>query len=63
MKSYLNSYFDNFKGFSREVWVLTLITYINRTGAMVMPFLSKYLSENFYFNNTEIGWFSGRLMA
>lgn len=56
MKSYLNSYFDNFKGFSREVWVLTLITYINRTGAMVMPFLSKYLSENFYFNNTEIGW-------
>lgn len=56
MKKYLNSYFDNFKGFSREVWVLTLITYINRTGAMVMPFLTKYLSENFYFDITEIGW-------
>jgi predicted MFS family arabinose efflux permease len=56
MKSYLNSYFDNFKGFSREVWVLTLITYINRTGAMVMPFLTKYLNESFYFSLQEIGW-------
>ncbi|MCL9806465.1 MFS transporter [Flavobacterium amniphilum] len=56
MKSYLNSYFDNFKGFSREVWVLTLITYINRTGAMVMPFLTKYLNEGFFFSLQEIGW-------
>jgi predicted MFS family arabinose efflux permease len=56
MKSYLNTYFDNFRGFSREVWVLTLITYINRAGAMVMPFLTKYLHENFAFNFTEIGW-------
>src|SRR6218665_3258903 len=56
MKSYLNSYFDNFKGFSREVWVLTMITYINRTGAMVMPFLTKYLNENFFFSLYEIGW-------
>lgn len=56
MNSYINSYFDNFKGFSKEVWVLTLITYINRTGAMVMPFLTKYLSDNFFFNLGEIGW-------
>lgn len=56
MKSYLNTYFDNFKGFSREVWVLTLITYINRAGAMVMLFLTKYLHENFFFSLTEIGW-------
>jgi predicted MFS family arabinose efflux permease len=56
MKSYLNTYFDNFKGFSREIWVLTLITYINRAGAMVMLFLPKYLHESMFFSLTEIGW-------
>lgn len=56
MKSYLNTYFDNFRGFSREIWVLTLITYINRAGAMVMLFLTKYLHESMFFSLTEIGW-------
>lgn len=56
MKSYFNAYFDNFRGFSKEIWVLTLITYINRAGAMVMLFLTKYLHESLYFSLTEIGW-------
>ncbi len=56
MQRYLTSYINNFKGFSREIWVLTLITYINRTGAMVMPFLTKYLHEEFFFSFNEIGW-------
>ena len=56
MKSYFNTYLNNFKGFSREIWVLTLITYINRAGAMVMPFMTKYLHESFAFNLREIGW-------
>lgn len=56
MKSYFNAYFDNFRGFSKEIWVLTFITYINRAGAMVMLFLPKYLHDSLYFNLTEIGW-------
>lgn len=56
MKNYFNSYIENFKGFSREIWVLTLVTYINRAGAMVMPFLTKYLHTNFHFDSSEIGW-------
>lgn len=56
MKSYFNAYFDNFRGFSREIWVLTLITFINRAGAMVMLFLTKYLHESLFFSLTEIGW-------
>ncbi len=56
MKSYFNAYFDNFRGFSKEIWVLTLITYINRAGAMVMLFLTKYLHESLFFSLTEIGW-------
>ncbi len=56
MKRYLNTYFDNFRGFSREIWVLTLVTYINRAGAMVMLFLTKYLHDSLFFSLTEIGW-------
>jgi MFS family permease len=56
MKSYLNTYINNFRGFSKEIWVLTLITYVNRAGAMVMPFLTTYLHENFSYTFTEIGW-------
>jgi predicted MFS family arabinose efflux permease len=56
MKSYFKTYINNFQGFSKEIWVLTLITYINRTGAMVMPFLTKYLHEEFSFSLGEVGW-------
>ena len=42
----LQKYFNNFKGFSREIWILALITFINRAGTMVLPFLSKYLKED-----------------
>jgi predicted MFS family arabinose efflux permease len=56
MKQLLNGYLANFKDFSKEVWILTLITFINRAGAMVMMFLTKYLHDSFYFSYSEIGW-------
>lgn len=56
MKTYLKAYLNNFRGFSREIWIITLITYINRAGAMVMPFLTKYLHESFSFSLQEVGW-------
>ena len=49
-------YINNFKGFSREIWILTLITFINRAGSMVLPFLSKYLKEDLHFTLDEVGW-------
>ena len=49
-------YINNFKGFTREVWILTIITFINRAGTMVLPFLSKYLKENLGFTYSEVGW-------
>ncbi|AWM14751.1 MFS transporter [Flavobacterium sediminis] len=49
-------YFNNFKGFSREIWILTLITFINRAGTMVLPFLSKYLKEDLNFSYGQVGW-------
>lgn len=49
-------YINNFKGFSREIWILTLVTFINRAGTMVLPFLSKYLKEDLKFSYNEVGW-------
>ncbi|MFV7236912.1 MFS transporter [Flavobacterium sp. ZB4R12] len=49
-------YLNNFKGFTREVWILTLITFINRAGTMVLPFLSKYLKEDLQFSYAQVGW-------
>ena len=51
-KKYINS----FKGFSNEIKALALITFINRAGTMVVPFLSKYLLENLKFSYSQIGW-------
>lgn len=49
-------YISNFKGFSREIWILTMITFINRAGTMVLPFLSKYLKEDLGFSYNQIKW-------
>ena len=49
-------YINNFRGFSREIWILTIITFINRAGTMVLPFLSKYLKEDLQFSYGEVGW-------
>lgn len=51
----LTRYINNFRGFSREIWILTLITFINRAGTMVLPFLSKYLKEDLHFSYSQVG--------
>lgn len=56
IKNALRRYINNFKGFRREVWILAIITFINRAGTMVLPFLSKYLKENLHFSYSEVGW-------
>ena len=56
LKTAFQRYINNFKGFSREIWILTLVTFINRAGTMVLPFLSKYLKEDLQFSYSEVGW-------
>ncbi len=51
----LNRYINNFRGFSKEIWILTLMTFINRAGTMVLPFLSKYLKEDLHFSYSQVG--------
>lgn len=56
MKKAITSYLNNFRGFSREIWILALITFINRAGTMVLPFLSKYLKEDLDFSYAQVGY-------
>jgi len=56
MKTLYTNYLNTFKGLSREVWWLALITLINRSGTMVIPFLSLYLKESLKLSLENIGW-------
>ncbi len=49
-------YVASFTGFSREVWLLTLVTFINRAGTMVVPFLSLYLTKDMGLTLGQVGW-------
>jgi len=56
MKRLFNIYIDTFKGLSKEVWWLALITLINRAGTMIIPFLSLYLTEDLEFSLQNVAW-------
>jgi predicted MFS family arabinose efflux permease len=56
LKTAFSRYINSFRGFTREIWILTIITFINRAGTMVLPFLSKYLKEDLAFSYGEVGW-------
>lgn len=56
MKKFYNFYIENFRGLSKEVWLLSLVTFINRAGAMVIPFLSLYLVNEKGFTLPQVGW-------
>jgi predicted MFS family arabinose efflux permease len=56
IKAASKRYVNNFKGFSREIWILAVVTLINRAGTMVLPFLSKYLKEDLHYSYSEVGW-------
>ncbi|TRX56187.1 MFS transporter [Fulvivirga sp. M361] len=49
-------YQKSFTGFSTEIWWLSLVTLINRAGAMVIPFLSLYLTSDRGFSLEDVGW-------
>lgn len=49
-------YISAFAGFSREIWLLTFATFVNRAGTMVVPFLSLYLTKDMGLTLEEVGW-------
>ncbi|MEM6377721.1 MAG: MFS transporter [Bacteroidota bacterium] len=55
MKSLTRLYYESFRGLSRSIWMLSMVTLINRTGAMVLPFLSVYLTQVLDFSKGQTG--------
>lgn len=56
MKKLYVNYVETFKGLSTEIWWLSLITFVNRAGTMVIPFLSLYLTKSMDFSESDVGW-------
>jgi predicted MFS family arabinose efflux permease len=55
-QKFFRYYISSFSDLRREVWLLALITFINRAGTMVIPFLSLYLTKSRGFSLEEVGW-------
>ena len=49
-------YLDSFRGLSREVWLLALVSFINRAGTMIIPFLSIYLETEIGLSTIFVGY-------
>ncbi|PKP40562.1 MAG: MFS transporter [Bacteroidetes bacterium HGW-Bacteroidetes-13] len=55
-RAVITSYTSSFRGLSKDVWYLALVTLVNRAGTMVLPFLTKYLKEDLTFTYSQVGW-------
>ncbi|MEZ4771762.1 MAG: MFS transporter [Bacteroidia bacterium] len=52
----LTLYRNSFSGLPREIWLISMVSLINRSGAMVVPFLTVYLTRSLGFSLIEAGW-------
>lgn len=49
-------YRNAFTGLSRDIWLLSLVTFINRAGTMVIPFMTVYLTTQRSFSFRDAGF-------
>jgi predicted MFS family arabinose efflux permease len=56
LKKSFKKYRNSFSGLSRPVWILALVMLINRSGTMVLPFMSLYLTSELGFTLESAGW-------
>ncbi len=55
MKALVERYVKTYRGLSRDVWLLALVMLINRSGSMVLPFLTLYLTDQGGYTLTQAG--------
>lgn len=51
----ISTYISSFSGLSRFAWLISLASFINRSGTMVIPFLSVYLTTKLGFSLEQAG--------
>ncbi|WP_266368243.1 MFS transporter [Tellurirhabdus rosea] len=52
---FLRTYRNAFRGLSPSVWLLAGVMLINRSGTMVLPYLTLYLTQHLHFSVTDAG--------
>jgi len=55
MKDFIRLYLDAYRGLSTPAWMLALVMLINRSGAMVIPFLGVYMINHLHFSLKDTG--------
>lgn len=56
MNRLFHSYLNSYRGLSRPTWMLATVIFINRTGAMVLPFLGIYMTTVLGFDLKQAGF-------
>src|SRR3954464_5534415 len=51
-----NLYKNAYRGLSLNSWYLSLVIFINRSGTMVLPFLTIYCTQKLHFNIAQAGF-------
>src|SRR5690606_5885052 len=59
LEKLVQRYIYSCRGFSTEAWLLALVMLINRTGSMVVPFLSMYMASELHFSKAQVGMVLG----
>src|SRR5678810_958653 len=52
-------YRNAFKGLSRNTWFLSLVMLVNRSGTMVIPFMTMYCTQKLHFTLPQAGTVMG----
>jgi predicted MFS family arabinose efflux permease len=55
MKNFIKSYFEVYKDLSAPAWMLSIVMLVNRSGAMVVPFLGVYMVKHLSFSLQDAG--------
>ena len=56
MKRILTIYKETYSGLSPSTWLLSLVILVNRSGSMVFPFMTLYLTENMDISISKAGF-------
>lgn len=55
MKKLFQVYLNSYQGLTSAAWMLALVMFINRVGAMVVPFLGIYMTDSLHFSLRDTG--------
>ncbi|CAN5791685.1 MFS transporter [soil metagenome] len=61
VKTVINTYRRSFTGLSTEIWWLSLVLLINRSGTMVAPFITIYLTQHLHYSLIQAAIVNGML--